>query len=191
MSIRLRDFYLTPNILSLGRIIAIPIIIAFLYLQWNYWALAVFILTGLSDYADGWFARKYKAESKLGMLLDPLADKLIILSIMIMLLWQDRLNPAIHFSHSEIIGPLLVIVTVGREIGITGLRAIASTAGIVMPADRSGKLKTWIQFVAISFLILDGKIFLEIGQVLLTVSVFAALWSGGRYIFYFLKGLPD
>jgi len=191
MSIRLRDFYLAPNLLSLGRIFAIPVIIAFLYFQWNLWALAVFIMTGLSDYADGWVARKFKAESKLGMLLDPLADKLIILSIMIMLLWQNRLNPAVHFQHSEIIGPLLVIVTVGREIGITGLRAIASTAGIVVPADRGGKIKTWIQFVAISFLIVNQKYFLEIGQVLLSLSVFAALWSGGRYVFYFLKGLPE
>lgn len=190
MSIRQSDFYLLPNILSVSRVIAVPLIVLLLYYQWNLAALIVFIGVGISDYIDGWIARRYQYESKLGMLLDPLADKLIILSTMIMLLWIDRLDVQYHDWKLDLLGPILVIVTVGREMAITGLRGIASSIGLVMPADRGGKIKTWIQFIAISALIYGSPNFLKAGQILLIFSVFAALWSGIRYTIHFLKALP-
>jgi len=190
MSIRQSDFYLLPNILSVSRVIAVPLIVLLLYYQWNLTALIVFIGVGISDYIDGWIARRYQYESKLGMLLDPLADKLIILSTMIMLLWIDRLDLQYHDWKLDLLGPILVIVTVGREMAITGLRGIASSIGLVMPADRGGKIKTWIQFIAISALIYGSPNFLKAGQILLIFSVFAALWSGIRYTIHFLKALP-
>lgn len=191
MSIRQSDFYLVPNLLSLSRVISIPIVIGLLYYEMNIGALITFLLVGVSDYIDGWVARRYKWESKLGMLLDPLADKLIILSIMIMLMWLGRLDPDLHFRGTELIAPILVIVTVGREIGITGLRAIASSVGIVIPAEKGGKIKTTIQFISISFLIFGRPGMLEIGQVLLAISVVTALWSGISYCFKFMKRLPE
>lgn len=190
MSIRQSDFYLLPNVLSVSRVIAVPLIVLLLYYQWNLAALIVFIGVGISDYVDGWIARRYQYESKLGMLLDPLADKLIILSTMIMLLWIDRLDLKYLDWKLDLLGPILVIVTVGREMAITGLRGIASSIGLVMPADRGGKIKTWIQFIAISALIYGSPNFLKAGQILLIFSVFAALWSGIRYTIHFLKALP-
>jgi len=188
--IRQSDFYLIPNILSIARVIAIPIIIGLLYFQWNLLALLTFILVGVSDYVDGWIARKYHVESKLGALLDPLADKLIILSTMILLLWLGRLDVVVKGYSTDLIGPILVIVTVGREMAIMGLRAIASSAGISVPVDKGGKIKTTIQFVSISCLLVGSFPFLEIGQGLLVVSVIAALWSAIRYVLRFIKGLP-
>lgn len=190
MSIRQSDFYLLPNLVSLSRVAFIPIVIVLIYYELNLWALVAFLLAGITDYFDGWLARKYNYESKLGMLLDPLADKLLILSTMIMLLWIGRLRIDYDLPFIDLVGPVLVIVTVGREMAITGLRAIASSAGIVVAADKGGKLKTWIQFVAISMLLLAYSYLLEVGQVLLIISVIAALWSGVRYVLKFIRGLP-
>lgn len=190
MSIRQSDFYLIPNVLSVSRVIAIPIIIGLLYFQWNIAALLVFIGVGLSDYIDGWIARRFHFESKLGMLLDPLADKLIILSIMIMLLWLGRLDLKLRDFSTDLAGPVLVIVTVGREMAITGLRAMASSVGVTMAADKGGKIKTWVQFMSIGCLLYGASPLLEIGQILLLFSVAAALWSGMRYFVRFVRTLP-
>lgn len=190
--IRKSDFYLLPNLLTVSRVFAIPLVAAFAYFDWNLSAAFVFALAGVSDYIDGWVARKYEYESKLGMLLDPLADKLIIVSTMIMLLWLGRLKlewPG--FSQYTFFAPLLVIVTVGREIAITGLRGIASTIGMVMPAEQGGKIKTWIQFFAILFLLVNYSPWFEIGQVLLIFSVVAAIWSGIQYTIKFVRKLPE
>jgi CDP-diacylglycerol--glycerol-3-phosphate 3-phosphatidyltransferase len=189
--IRRSDFYLLPNILTLSRVIAIPLVAMSLYYDWNILAASFFALAGFSDYIDGWIARKYNYESKLGVLLDPLADKLIIVSTMIALLWLGRLEFTFLGLNAELLPPILVIVTVGREIAITGLRAIASTVGLVMPADQGGKIKTWIQFFAILFLLVKWPIWNEIGLILLTISVILALWSGINYTIRFVRGLPS
>lgn len=191
--IRRSDFYLLPNIMTLSRVIAIPLVAVLVYYHQNAWAAAVFALAGISDYIDGWIARTYQYESKLGMLLDPLADKLIIVSTMIVLLWMGRLYFEIEGVNTEVIAPIAVIVTVGREIAITGLRGIASTAGIVMAAERGGKIKTWIQFFAILFLLLnrDDWYLKQIGQIMLALSVLLALWSGIAYTVKFVRGLPS
>lgn len=189
--IRRNDLSLLPNLVSLSRVVAVPLLIALLYFKLNYWATAIFVFAGISDYLDGWIARRYGYVSKLGMLLDPLADKLVILATMIMLLWIGHLDFFLQFYLSDLIAPIVVIVTVVREMAITGLRAIASIAGTAVPADRGGKLKTWIQFVAISLLVLGGQGFLQVGQILLLISVGAALWSATRYVLKFIKGLPE
>lgn len=197
MTIRRSDFYLIPNILTLSRVLAVPVVALCIFWSYDTWAAVFFALAGLSDYVDGWIARRYGYESKLGILLDPLADKLIVVSTMIMLLAEDRLAVSSSwFNSSEstlqnLIPPALVIGTVGREIAITGLRAIASSIGIVIPADQGGKIKTWIQFFAIFFLLYNQAPFRDVGFVLLVLSVIVALWSGIAYIFRFIKKLPD
>jgi len=188
--IRKRDFYLLPNILTISRVFAIPLVMGLLFYGHNWWSAIVFGITGISDYVDGWIARRYQYESKLGMLLDPLADKIIIISTMIMLLWIGRLDFGVFGWDAKMIPPILVIVTVGREMAITGLRAIASTVGITIPADRTGKIKTWIQFFAIAFLLSGAEHLTAIGLLLLCVSVFAALLSGIQYVIRFVKRLP-
>src|SRR4051812_10042891 len=107
--IRRSDFYLLPNLLTLSRVLAVPLVAGFAYINWNWSAVAMFSLAGLSDYADGWVARKYNYESKLGMLLDPLADKLIVVSTMIMLLWLDRLDVEFGGHKWNLTAPTLVI----------------------------------------------------------------------------------
>jgi len=189
-SIRRSDFYLLPNLITLTRVAAVPLVAGCAYLKWNWAAAALFALAGLSDYADGYVARKYNYESRLGMLLDPLADKLVIVSTMIMLLWLGRLDLVWFGKTSDILPPTLVIVTVGREIAITGLRGIASSMGMILPAERGGKFKTWIQFFAIIFLLLDFQPWRSLGEVLIVISVLAALWSGLQYIFRFVSRLP-
>jgi len=192
LSIRVSDFFLVPNILSISRVLFVPIMIAFLYWDYNLAALGIFILTAVSDWFDGYIARQFQFESKLGMLLDPLADKLIVISTIIMLLWLGRLEISfIHIPHVELFGPILVIVTTGREIGITGLRAIASTEGLVLAAEKGGKIKTTLQFISISLLILGEPRSIFLGQILLIISVIAALWSGISYVLRFIRGLPS
>lgn len=194
--IRRSDFYLIPNILTLSRVFAVPLVALFSYWNWDISSAIVFAAAGISDYIDGWIARRYGYESKLGILLDPLADKLIIVSTMIMLLWLGRLSIPFQFSEQisehwlKLVPPALVIVTVGREIAITGLRAIASSIGMVMPADRGGKIKTWIQFFAILFILINRDPWHVIGLVFLFISVFAALWSGISYTYKFVRKLP-
>lgn len=184
------DFYLIPNLITVSRVAAIPFIMGLLYFELNWWACLTFILVGISDGVDGYIARRFEYESKLGMLLDPIADKMIVVCTMIMLLWLGRLD--VHFQDwpMALVGPSLVVVTVGREIAITGLRSIASSVGLVMPADRGGKIKTAIQFVAISLLLAAWGPFVVWGQILLALSVVAALWSGIRYVLYFVRKLP-
>jgi len=189
--IKRSDFYLIPNVLSISRVAAIPLVAAFAYYEMNRTAAVCFALAGISDYVDGWIARRYHYESKLGMLLDPLADKIIVLSVMVMLLFLGRLNFEWSDWDLKWVGPMLVIVTVGREIGVTGLRTIASSVGVIMPADKYGKLKTWIQFFALIFLLLDREPFLGIGKILLFFSVATALVSGIRYTQKLLKMLPE
>lgn len=190
-SITQSDFYLLPNILTISRVSAIPLMVIFLYWEWNLASLIVFAASGISDYVDGWVARRYRYESKLGVLLDPLADKLIVVSTMIMLLWLGRLDIEIQGFQFDLLGPILVIVTVGREIAITGLRVIASSIGIGVPVDQIGKIKTWVQFFAIALVVSGWSGWLELGQALLCLSVVAALWSGAGYTFHFVKNLPE
>ncbi len=191
--IKRSDFYLIPNILTLSRVFAVPLVALCAFWKWDITAAIIFSLAGISDYVDGWIARRYNYESKLGILLDPLADKLIIVSTMIMLLWLGRFSFPFALSDPwiELLPPALVIVTVGREIAITGLRAIASSIGMSMPADRGGKFKTWIQFFAILFILINWDPLRNIGLVLLLVSVGAALWSGISYTYRFVIKLPD
>lgn len=189
--IKRSDFYLIPNILSVSRIAAIPLVSALAYYEIDFWAAVVFGLAGISDYVDGYIARRYKSVSQLGILLDPLADKIIILCVMVLLLFLGRLQFQWEGYDLRWVGPVLVIVTVGREIAITGIRSIASTVGISMPADKFGKLKTWIQFFAILFILLNRAPFLFIGRFLLVISVATALWSGLRYTLRFFRKLPE
>ncbi|TVQ79859.1 MAG: CDP-diacylglycerol--glycerol-3-phosphate 3-phosphatidyltransferase [Bradymonadales bacterium] len=189
-SIHQSDFYLLPNLITVSRVIAVPLIILLLYWDFNIGATITFVAVAISDGVDGYIARRYQSESRLGVLLDPLADKLIIVCTMIMLLWLGRLDVAGDERLLSLLGPVMVIVTVGREIAVTGLRGIASSVGLVVPADRGGKIKTAIQFVAISLLLLNWEQVLIWGQILLGISVLAALWSGFRYFVHFVKNLP-
>ena len=179
MSIRQSDFYLLPNLLSLSRVISIPIVIGLLYYEMNIGALITFLLVGVSDYVDGWVARRYQSESKLGILLDPLADKLLITSAFIMLIPPGRV-PA-----------WMVALIISREMAVTGLRAIATNAGVVISASALGKYKTVFQIVSLVGLILHyefyGIDFHAVGVVLLYLAFALTIWSGIDYFVNFFR----
>lgn len=165
--------------LTLLRIVAIPLVVCLLQdptptAGWT--AMAVFMVASLTDFFDGWIARRYGLVTSLGKLLDPLADKLLVVSALIMLGVMDR-QPSVP-------GWLLVVI-VGREFAVTGLRSIAAAEGIVLAAEGTGKAKMLLQSVGLHFLIVHysyfGVSFHDIGLPLLMVGTVVGLWSALDY----------
>lgn len=171
-----------PNLLTAIRILLIPVFIFLFYPPdpgHPTLAAVVFALASLTDLLDGYLARRWEQITSFGKLLDPIADKLLILSALILLVGFDRI-PA-----------WVAIVLIGREVAITGLRAIASSDGIVIPADTTGKYKLFIQVSAIVLLILDFEIsyfnFRTWGTFLLWISMILALLSAIQYIILYTR----
>lgn len=170
------------NNLTIARIMAVPFLVVLMYFPTkltSLLAMLFFILASLTDLFDGFLARKYNIVTSMGKFLDPLADKLLIISVLIMLVQVGWLEAWI------------VIIIVGRETMITGLRAIAAEKGQVIPADRYGKLKTILQVVAICPLILhytwwgfDPK---PIGHLLIFVALILTVFSGANYLYRFFS----
>lgn len=134
-----------PNLLTLARIAAIPAVVVLLMSgsrDAGFWSAAVFGAAAITDWLDGWLARRWQIVTVLGKFLDPLADKLIVMAALIMLIPLGRV-PA-----------WAVFLILAREVTVTGLRSIASSEGIVIEASELGKYKTIIQMVAIPALLL-------------------------------------
>ncbi len=168
-----------PNLLTLFRIAAIPALVWLLRDPGTAAAAAsftIFLVASLTDIADGWMARRYGLVTPLGKLLDPLADKLLVVSALIMLALMDR-QPGIP--------DWLVVVIVGRELAVTGLRSIAASEGIVLAAETSGKIKMILQAVGIHALILHytylGISFHSLGIWLMVVSAVVGVGSAVQY----------
>lgn len=181
-----------PNILTLMRIAAIPLLAAILMSpsrEAGFWGAALFSLASITDWLDGYLARRMGIVTVFGKFLDPIADKLIVMASLIMILPYNRV-PA-----------WMVLVILGREIIITGLRGIASSEGIVIHASDLGKYKTIFQIVAIIGLILHYNYnwFFGISHELLTVNMHnvgmfflwiataLTVWSGVDYLARFVK----
>jgi len=177
-----------PNILTLSRIAAIPAVVLLMYYRAWYpeaglasqIAAGTFALACITDLIDGHIARSYKVITNLGKFLDPLADKLLILSALVMLV---RLEWAPAW---------VVIIILARELGVTGMRAMAADEGIVISADRFGKLKTLTQSFAIGILIWNVPLFgldlNPVGMVLLYVALALTVFSGVNYFRNYYKG---
>jgi CDP-diacylglycerol--glycerol-3-phosphate 3-phosphatidyltransferase len=191
-----------PNILTLLRIAAIPLLVILLlpHPVWGmrpaaqspgagFWAAALFALASITDWLDGYLARRMGVVTVFGKFLDPIADKLIVMAALIMLLPYGNV-PA-----------WMVLVILGREIIITGLRGIASTEGIVIAASELGKFKTIFQIVAILALLLhyDYHWFFSlnhpylcvnmhhVGMFYLWVATIITIWSGVDYLVKFMR----
>lgn len=164
------------NALTLSRIISVPII-AVLLLEDTFLnslvAAVLFLIATITDYLDGYLARRMHMESDLGKLLDPLADKLLVSTVLIMLIPLHRV-PA-----------WLVAVMICREMAVTGLRGIASEKHVVIAASWLGKYKTAFQSVALIPLLVHypilGLQFQQGGEFFLWVALFFSLWSGWEY----------
>ena len=171
-----------PNALSLVRLLAIPIVLVCLLFpgKWGSFLAALFFTVAfITDFLDGYFARKYGAVTTLGKFLDPLADKILVSMTLIMLIPIDRV-PA-----------WIVVIIVAREIAVTGLRNAAVTEGIVIQASILGKYKTFFQAMATIALCLHYEYFgvdlHTVGMVLLWFALILTLLSGWAYFKAFYR----
>jgi CDP-diacylglycerol--glycerol-3-phosphate 3-phosphatidyltransferase len=177
-----------PNGLTLSRIFLVPILVAVLLTRTEQWELiggGIFAVAALTDWLDGFLARRRGQVTTLGIMLDPVADKLLVSSAFISLV-QLQLAPA-----------WMVVIIVGREFAVMGLRSIAVTQGIVISASKLGKGKMSTQVISILLLILGQKLlgpFHVLGNIALWVTMILALVSGLDYFLKFYKkvvrGLP-
>jgi CDP-diacylglycerol--glycerol-3-phosphate 3-phosphatidyltransferase len=171
-----------PNFLTVVRILLIPVFVALFSDPTPDRSLAaavVFVVAAVTDLLDGYLARRHSQITRLGRLLDPIADKLLVLSGLILLVQFDR------------VAAIVAILIIAREVAVTGVRAISAAQGIILEAETTGKYKMVVQVVAIVFLLLeDGSLPVswhphEVGTGLLYVALALALYSGQRYLVSF------
>jgi len=179
--------WLTANHLTSLRVALIPFIYAGMVIgEKDQWILLgtwlVFLIACLTDYWDGVIARHQGKDTKIGKLLDPVADKILICSLLILLVAMGRV-PA-----------FLTIILIARELIINGLRSIAAAEGVIIAASSGGKSKTITQMVAVGFLIIHyntiGLPCHEIGIIMLWIATLISLWSGYKYIVSYFQNLP-
>jgi CDP-diacylglycerol--glycerol-3-phosphate 3-phosphatidyltransferase len=170
------------NNLTLARIAAVPLLVLLLYFPGPGTCLAamlLFIAASVTDIVDGMVARRHNLVTNLGKFLDPLADKLLIASLLIMLTRLGWVEAWVS------------VVIVGREIAVTGLRAVAADMGVVIAADKFGKLKTILQMVALCPLVLHFSWYgldpNPLGNILLYLALVLTLVSGVNYFYGFGK----
>jgi len=165
-----------PNKLTLLRVGIVPVLVVVLLTKFSDWlAVAIFLAAALTDFADGYIARSRRQVTVLGKLMDPIADKLLIAGALISLVEIGR-APA-----------WLVVIIVGREFAVNGLRSVAASQNIIIPAGPLGKAKMVAQVVAVPFLILDiytGGV--HVAYIVLWITMILTVWSG---VDYFVNGL--
>ena len=175
-----------PNYLTIGRIIIVPVFVVAYYLPGLYGDLipfALFLIASFTDFLDGLLARMYKEESKLGELLDPIADKIIVATALILLVMDNTIK------NYEVIAAIIILT---REILISGLREFLAKGKIMLPVSGLAKLKTFLQMTAISILLTGetGNRIVNfqdynaqtIGIILLWLSAFLTLYTGYEYL---------
>ncbi len=173
-----------PNLLSISRILSVPVFIVLMHDPTPFRALAggiVFSLASATDWLDGYLARKWGQVTKMGKLLDPIADKILVTAALVILV------------RMEIIPAWIAIIIIGREFAVTGLRAIAASDGIVIPAETVGKYKVGTQILAVLSLILDYHLgtgwLSEIGIITIWIAMVLAVYSAVQYFSRYWKQL--
>ena len=181
-----------PNILTYGRVIAVPVVVVLLFwpdLTWMRWtALCIFILAGVTDFFDGYLARAWSQQSSLGRMLDPIADKLLVAAVLLMLV-------ADHTITSFSIWAAIVILC--REILVSGLREYLAELKVSVPVSKVAKWKTTLQLVALGFLIAGRTADVivpgvtQAGLILLWVAALLTLYTGWDYMKAGIKHVVD
>ena len=181
-----------PNAITLVRMAMIPVILWFTYYESrraSFIAAMLFAVIGATDFLDGWVARQRGLVTVIGKFLDPLADKLVVMAALVMLVHLGR------------VAAWVVIVIMGREFIVSGLRTIAMSEGIVISAGQEGKVKTIFQLIGITFLLLHYAYPIDfgfasyeydankVGTVLLYLSMVFSVWSAWVYFRDFLKAV--
>ena len=175
-----------PNILTIGRIIIVPIFVLTFFIPGFFGDLIpffLFILASFTDYLDGLLARLFKEESRLGELLDPIADKIIVAAALILLVMNGTIK------NYEVIAAIIILT---REILISGLREFLATASVSIQVTSLSKLKTFLQMLSIAILLTgeSGNKLINfqdynaqtIGIILLWLSAFLTLYTGYDYV---------
>jgi len=175
-----------PNVLTIGRIILVPIFIFAFYLPGSLgdWIpFFIFALASFTDFLDGLLARLYKEESKLGELLDPIADKIIIASALILLVMNNTIN------NYEVIAAIIILT---REILISGMREFLAKVQVSMPVNSLAKFKTFLQMFSIAILLTgeSGNKLINFGEynahtigiILLWIAAFLTIYTGYDYV---------
>jgi CDP-diacylglycerol--glycerol-3-phosphate 3-phosphatidyltransferase/cardiolipin synthase len=175
-----------PNILTIGRIILVPIFVITFYIPGFLGDLIpffIFVLASFTDFLDGVLARLYKEESKLGELLDPIADKIIVATALVLLVMNDIIR------NYEVIAAIIILT---REILISGLREFLAKSQVTMPVTGLAKFKTFIQMFAIAILLTgeSGNKLINFGDynahtvgiIFLWLSAFLTLYTGYDYV---------
>jgi len=189
-----RDLVNVPNLLTLFRIALIPVVCLFIFFgdpTSCAFAVVLFAAAGVTDWFDGYLARKRDLVSLTGKFLDPLADKLLVMASLIMLVPLGRIPAA------------LVIIILARELTIMGLRSVAAGEGIIMSAGEGGKFKTAFQMTGliglvihyeymVDFVFWEARInFHVVGLWLIIFSIAFSLVSAGEYFADFLRGVGE
>jgi CDP-diacylglycerol--glycerol-3-phosphate 3-phosphatidyltransferase len=178
-----------PNSLTAFRIAIIPVlVIMYLFSSWpmrNEWLTAVFVVAAVTDWLDGYLARKLNLSSPFGAFLDPVADKLIVSTALVLLVSDAAV---LDKAFSSVLFIVSVAVIIGREIVISALREVMADMGKRgdVAVDKSGKYKTVFQLIAISMLLYSQPLFglpiFKIGEALLYLAVGLTLWSMWVYL---------
>jgi CDP-diacylglycerol--glycerol-3-phosphate 3-phosphatidyltransferase len=170
----LRDI---PNMLTLARIVAVPIFVLAFYLSGSasyVLTSSIFAIASLTDYFDGMLARRWEAQSGLGRMLDPIADKLLVATALMML---------VEFNRVHVLPAILILC---REVLVSGLREYLSEFRVSIPVSKLGKVKTTIQMIAITIILLgtEGsgiKYLTELGNIAMWVAAFLTIITGYAY----------
>lgn len=167
-----------PTVLTLSRIVLIPVFIFIVY-QHPVFGAIIFGIASITDFLDGYLARRSGKITNFGIILDPIADKFLVISALIVLVDMERL-PA-----------WIAITIIVREFLVTGMRAVALSKDTVIPAEVGGKIKTTTQITAILCLILMGNIFnidlYDVGVILIWIALVLSIISGVQYTISFWR----
>ena len=163
---------------TIARICLIPVFIVCYHLWGDLWSgaipAAVFVLASMTDWVDGYLARSRNEVTNFGKFMDPIADKLLVMSAFVLLVGDGRMTG------------VSCIIILAREFIISGFRLIASDRGMVLAAGKLGKIKTTLQIIAIVLLLLNNFPFVYIGvpmdKIVLAAAVVMTIWSGADYI---------
>ena len=166
-----------PNVLTLIRILLVPVFVLCYFLPvpaWNVWAAVIFVAAAVTDWADGFLARRWNQVSTFGKLWDPAADKLLVTAALLMLMQWGKCDFVV------------VLILIGRELLIGAVRQVAASRGVIMAADKSGKLKAVVQYVAVVIMLLEDWPFtfttFNVGLCLLWFSAGLAVYSCAEYM---------
>jgi len=186
------ELWSIPNLVTVVRIAAIPAFLVYAYYEsrfHSFLAALIYAAVAATDFLDGWLARRLDMVTVIGKFLDPLADKLIAMSALVMLVHLGR------------VGAWVVILILAREFAVTGLRTIAMSEGIVIAAGQEGKYKTAIQLAGIVFLLLHYRYPVDflafvlevdsnrVGLALVYLSLVFSIWSAVGYFVGFLEAV--